>query len=123
LKERVKTLVEMAELSSFYFREDIDYDENGFKKFLKAETIPLFQEIIASLSKEDMLDKNNVQNMIRKISENRKEPLVKVAQPLRVALTGKTASPPIDEVIEALGKERVIRRLERAIEFIRGFNQ
>jgi glutamyl-tRNA synthetase len=123
LKERVKTLVEMAELSSFYFREDIDYDENGFKKFLKAETVPLFQEIIASLSKEDMLDKNNVQNMIRRISENRKEPLVKVAQPLRVALTGKTASPPIDEVIEALGKERVIRRLERAIEFIRGFNQ
>jgi glutamyl-tRNA synthetase len=49
----------------------------------------------------------------------RGEPLVKIAQPLRVALTGRTVSPPIDEVMEVLGKERVIRRIERAIEYIK----
>ena len=43
---------------------------------------------------------------------------MKIAQPLRVALTGKTVSPPIDEVMEALGKTEVIRRLEKAIEYI-----
>jgi glutamyl-tRNA synthetase len=43
---------------------------------------------------------------------------VKIAQPLRVALTGKTASPPIDEVMEILGKEEVIRRIQRAVEKI-----
>jgi glutamyl-tRNA synthetase len=45
---------------------------------------------------------------------------VKIAQPLRVALTGKTVSPPIDEVMEALGKAKVIKRLEKAIEYIEG---
>jgi glutamyl-tRNA synthetase len=41
--------------------------------------------------------------------------MVKIAQPVRVALTGKTVSPPIDEVMNALGQEKVIKRLERAI--------
>jgi glutamyl-tRNA synthetase len=44
--------------------------------------------------------------------------LVKIAQPLRVALTGKTVSPPIDEVMEALGKKEVVKRIQRAIEYI-----
>ena len=56
--------------------------------------------------------------LIQQLAETRGEPLVKIAQPLRVALTGKTVSPPIDEVMEALGKEEVIRRLQRAIEYI-----
>jgi glutamyl-tRNA synthetase len=43
---------------------------------------------------------------------------VKIAQPLRVALTGKAVSPPIDEVMEALGKTEVLRRIEKAIEYI-----
>lgn len=122
LKERVKTLVEMADLSSFYFEEEIDYDENGLKKFFKPEIIPIFRDITSSLSKEETLSKNNAQDLIRRVSEIRKEPLIKIAQPLRVALTGRTASPPIDEVMEALGKERVIERIERAIMFINKMN-
>ena len=55
------------------------------------------------------------------MAETRGEPLVKIAQPLRVALTGKAVSPPIDEVIGALGKEEVIQRLRRAIEYIKKF--
>jgi glutamyl-tRNA synthetase len=53
------------------------------------------------------------------LAETRGEPLVKIAQPIRVALTGGTASPPIDEVMEVLGKEKVIKRIERAIEYIK----
>lgn len=118
LKERVKTLVEMVELSSFYFKEEIDYDENGLKKFFKPEIIPIFKDITSSLFKEETLSRKDAQDLIRRVSETRKEPLVKIAQPLRVALTGRTASPPIDEVMEALGKDRVIERIERAIKYI-----
>jgi len=46
--------------------------------------------------------------------------LVKIAQPIRVALTGRSASPPIDEVMEVLGKEKVVKRLQRAIEYVEG---
>ena len=119
LRERVKTLVEMAELAAFYFCSEIAYDEKAAEKFLSAEAIPILEEIIDRLSKETMTDKGTIHRLIQQLAEMRAEPLVKIAQPVRVALTGKAVSPPIDEVIEILGKEEVIRRLERAIEYIK----
>jgi glutamyl-tRNA synthetase len=118
LRERVKTLVEMAELSEFYFREEIAYDEKAAEKFLSKETVPMFDQVIHFLSKESILEKGNVHQLIQQLAETKGEPLVKIAQPLRVALTGRTVSPPIDEVMEVLGKERVIQRLQKAIEYI-----
>ena len=120
LRERSKTLVEMADLSEFYFCEEIIYDEEAAKKFLKGESMVIFEEVIASLSEEAILKKESNHLLIQRLSESRHEPLVKIAQPLRVALTGRTASPPIDEVMEALGRERVIQRLKRAMEYIGG---
>jgi len=120
LRERVKTLVEMADVSEFYFCEKITYDEKASQKFLKKETVPIFEEIIASLTREMIWDKEHCHRLVHQSAEARGEPLVKIAQPLRVALTGRIASPPIDEVMEILGKERVIERLQAAIEYIRG---
>jgi glutamyl-tRNA synthetase len=119
LRERAKTLVEMADLSEFYFCEEIAYDEKAAGKFLTPETVPVLDQMIVSLSKESILDKKVGHGFIQQLAEKRGESLVKIAQPLRVALTGKSASPPIDEVMEVLGKERVIQRLQRAIEFIK----
>jgi len=117
-KERSKTLVEMAELSEFYFCDEIVYEESAAQKFLTGESPSLFEEIIRSLSKEAILKKESNHLLIQHLSESRNEPLVKIAQPLRVALTGRTVSPPIDEVMEVLGKEKVIKRLQRAVEYI-----
>jgi glutamyl-tRNA synthetase len=118
LQERVKTLVEMADVSCFYFCEEIVYDEKAAQKFLQKESAGIFQETIGAVSKEDSLDKEKAHAMIQRLAETRGGALVKVAQPLRVALTGKTVSPPIDEVMDVLGKAAVIKRLERAIEMI-----
>jgi len=114
-RERVKTLVEMADLSEFYFREEIAYDEKAVGKFLSQETLPIFNRVITSLSKEAVLGKEKAHQLIQELAETRGEPLVKIAQPIRVALTGRTVSPPIDEVMEVLGKKEVIKRLEKAI--------
>jgi glutamyl-tRNA synthetase len=118
LRERVKTLVEMADLSEFYFCEEIAYDEKAAGKFLNKEAMPMLEQVITSLSKESILQKENVHRMIQQLAETRGEPLVKIAQPIRVALTGKPVSPPINEVMVALGKTVVIKRLQRAIEKI-----
>ncbi len=67
-----------------------------------------------------MIDKGIAHRLIHQLAEARGEPLVKIAQPVRVALAGKAISPPIDDVIEALGKEEVIQRLRRAIKYIQG---
>ena len=119
LRERVKTLAEMADLSEFYFSEEIVYDEKAAGKFLNRETISMFNQVMTFLSNESVLEKENVHRLIQQLAETRGDPLVKIAQPIRVALTGKTVSPPIDEVIEVLGKDRVIKRLQRAIEYIK----
>jgi glutamyl-tRNA synthetase len=117
-RERVKTLVEMVDLVGFYFCKEIAYDEKAADKFLKAEAVSVLKEVIASLSKEADLDKESIHRLIQQLAEAQGVPLIKIAQPIRVALTGRMASPPIDEVIEALGKEEVIRRIQRAIEKI-----
>jgi glutamyl-tRNA synthetase len=117
-RERAKTLVEMAELSEFYFREEIVYDEKAVGKFLNQETLSMFNQVITSLSKEAILGKERAHQLIQQLAETRGEPLVKIAQPIRLALTGRTVSPPIDEVMEVLGKEKVIKRLKKAIEKI-----
>jgi len=110
--------VEMADLSEFYFSEEIVYDEKASRKFLSSETLSMFNQVIASLSKESILTREEVHRLIQQLAETRGEPLVKIAQPIRVALTGRSVSPPIDEVIAVLGKEEVIKRLKRAIEKI-----
>ncbi len=118
LRERVKTLVEMAEQSAFYFSNEITYEEKASNKFLNSEALPLFEQVLQSLSRESILDRASSHRLIHQLSEERGEPLVKIAQPLRVALTGKMASPPLDEVMEILGKEKVVQRIQIAIDHI-----
>jgi glutamyl-tRNA synthetase len=122
LRERVKTLVELADLSEFYFCEKIAYDEKAAGKFLNQETLSMFNLAITSLLNESVLEKERVHGLIQQLAETRGEPLVKIAQPIRVALTGRTVSPPIDEVIVVLGKAEVVKRLQKAVEYIKGVN-
>jgi glutamyl-tRNA synthetase len=82
----------------------------------------MFNQAITSLLNESVLEKERVHGLIQQLAETRGEPLVKIAQPLRVALTGRTVSPPIDAVMEVLGKKEVIKRLHRAIEFMKRVN-
>jgi len=62
--------------------------------------------------------KEGIEQFLRRFTEERKLKLKVIAQPLRVALTGKTVSPGIDEVMVTLGRERVIKRLEDALALI-----
>ena len=117
-QERVKTLVEMADLSEFYFKEEIVYDEKAAEKFLTADSGDILKQALVSLSAETVLEKERSHRIIQGLADEIGAPLVKIAQPLRVALTGKAVSPPIDEVMEALGKTEVVRRIEKAIETI-----
>jgi len=117
-QERVKTLVELADLSEFYFCEEIIYDKKAAEKFLTDESIEFLKQALVSLSTEAELEKERSHQLVQHLAERGGVPLVKIAQPLRVALTGRTVSPPIDEVMEALGKAEVIRRIEKAVETI-----
>ena len=118
LKERAKTLEEMVQMARFYFEDPEGYDEKGKKKFLKPQVVPLFQELIEELSRMDGFSEEEVEGAFNRVLERFGLKLGKLAQPVRVALTGGTVSPGIFEVVVILGKETTIRRLNRAIKNI-----
>jgi glutamyl-tRNA synthetase len=119
LKDRSKTLVEMADQAEFFFKAEIEYDEEAVKKFLRPEVIDIFEELIEGFKGVKTVSAAEVESLFRGIAERREIKLLKVAQPVRVALTGRTVSPPLFEVVDILGKEQTINRLEKAIAFIR----
>ena len=118
LLPRSKTLAEMADAADFYFAQDINYEPKAAKKFLKSQTREPLDLLMKAL--EDITDftEENLENAFKSVMTQTGLKLGKIAQPVRVALTGRTASPGIFEIIEIIGKQTVIRRLKQAIEYI-----
>ncbi len=117
-KERVKTLVEMVEKSK-YFYQDIDvYDDKAARKNFKVESVNILATLKQGMA--DLVDWNpeSIHQVIINVAAELDLKLGKVAQPLRVAVTGGSVSPPIDETCYHLGKERVLERLDQAIRYI-----
>ncbi len=119
LQGRSKTLVEMADQAEFFFKQEIEYDAEVAKKFLRPEVIDIFDELIEGFREREIMSEAEIESLFRGIAERREMKLVKVAQPVRVALTGSTSSPGLFEVIGILEKSQTINRLEKARAFIR----
>jgi len=111
LLERSRTLEEMAESAEYYFRPK-PADPKAAVKFLTPETAPVLLEIAEAFSALDDFDAD-VEDALKEVME-RKGGNLKTPQPIRVALTGGTASPGLFEVMRILGKEEVVRRLTEA---------
>jgi glutamyl-tRNA synthetase len=118
LNARSKTLIEMAEDSRFYFQETIAYDEKSAQKLFKPESIEPLKLLITELKALDIFTEKDLEGAFIKVMEATGLKLGKIAQPVRLALTGRTASPGIFEVIEILGRETTLNRLEAAVSFI-----
>ncbi len=118
LKARSKTLVEMAEGAKFCFDEEIKYEKKGDDKFLKKDMAELLNSLADTLSETPRFDQETLEKTFISFLEEKEIKLKKIAQPLRIALTGKTASPGIFEVMQVLGKETVIDRIRKAVDYI-----
>jgi glutamyl-tRNA synthetase len=118
LKTRSKTLVEMADSGAFYFKDEIEYDEKAAKKFLKIEFAGHLRTVAKELPLLEDFTKEGIETFLRSLAEKRETKLKFIAQPIRVAITGKTVSPGIDEVMITLGKEKVVQRINKALEYI-----
>jgi glutamyl-tRNA synthetase len=113
-RERVKTLKEMAENSRYFFGDVVTIDEKAKAKHLTDEAKALLAELKDRLSRLSGWTASAVHGALESLATERGVGLGKVAQPLRVAVTGGTISPPIDQTLEILGKERVLGRLVAA---------
>ncbi|MGP0628124.1 glutamate--tRNA ligase [Nitrospina sp. 32_T5] len=116
LQKRAKTLVEMAHGAAFYFKDEVEFDEKAKEKFLTPEVKPWFEKLCAGLEKMDEpLEHDAVEALFKQVIEEEGIKLKNLAQPVRVALTGQTASPGIYDLFLMLGKDRSLTRLRNGV--------
>ncbi|MGH8273709.1 MAG: glutamate--tRNA ligase [Gammaproteobacteria bacterium] len=117
-RERAKTLHEMAENSRFFFGSPQGYDPKAARKNLKPEAESVLSEMQTMLAGLDEWTPDKIHAVIASYAERRQLKLGKIAQPIRVAVSGGAVSPPIDQTLAILGREETLARLARAREWI-----
>ena len=118
VRVRVKTLQEVVDASTYFFRDLTEYDEKGIAKHFKPEAVTILNECIAGLEALPEFTLENTEAVYNAVAEKTELALGKVIHPTRLALTGRTVSPGLFDVMVLLGKEKTIRRMKEAIAFI-----
>lgn len=114
--ERTKSLSEMVERSRYFFDNEIQYDAEAVRKHLSTDLAKPLQVVRDQFNELSTWQAEAIHQVIIHVAELCDLKLGKLAQPIRVAVTGNTTSPPIDMTLLLIGKERVLQRLDRAIE-------
>ena len=115
LRTRSRTLTDITEGARFFFENEVELDEKAASKFLNPENSGLILKMRDELTKIDTFSTENVKSAFHHVMEEEVVKLGKLAQPVRVAITGGTISPGIFETLSLLGKERTIHRLNAAL--------
>ena len=115
LQPRSKTLVEMAASARFYYVDVPDLDEKAAAKFLTPDTAGILTRTADAIESLTDFTQENLEEIFKKIMADYDLGFGKIAQPLRVAVTGTTVSPGIFEMLLALGKDKTVFRIRRAI--------
>lgn len=118
LRKRSKTLIELAKSLSYYIAEEVEYDERAKEKFLDKKSLPYLKDLKETLSALSDFTKEELEKVFVLIIEKHHIKLKHLAQPVRVAMTGDTKSPGIFELLEIIGKEKALKRLDLAIRTI-----
>ena len=116
--ERAKTLVEMAEISAFFYRDFDEFEQKAAKKHLKAAALEPLQQVRERLAMLEDWQGEALHQVVIDVSEALELNMGKVAQPLRVAVAGRAASPGIDVTLELVGREACLRRIDKALAWI-----
>jgi glutamyl-tRNA synthetase len=115
LQPRAHTLADMAAQARFYFQDPRPYEEKAAQKFLTANIKPVLATIGARLAALPVWTEEEINQNFKEVQQETGLKMKEIAQAVRLALTGRTASPGLFEIIEILGREEVQRRLQAAM--------
>jgi glutamyl-tRNA synthetase len=118
-RERSKTLKYMAETSRFFFVAPAQYEEKSARKHLTVETAMILEQSKIALGGLIDWQPAPIHAVIQAQAEAGGVGLGKIAQPIRVAMSGGSVSPPIDQTLAILGRDETFARLDRAIAYSR----
>ncbi|MBI5298853.1 MAG: glutamate--tRNA ligase [Deltaproteobacteria bacterium] len=115
-RERGKTLKELAEISAFYFRDEVLWDDKAVQKWLNPDGKQKLQKLQMAFQQLTTWNAETLQKTFDTVmKELGLKKMVELAQPARTALTGTSVSPGLFEVMTILGKEKVLKRFEHAL--------
>lgn len=114
LQERSNTLLEIADGMAFAFRAPESYDPSAVKKWMKPGVAEAYDAMLNAFEAADTWEPSALEAIVKGIAESHGLGMGKVAQPLRVALTGTSISPPIDQTLALVGREETLARLRAA---------
>lgn len=119
VREREKTLVDIADAMSYYFTEVYKYEEKGVKKyFTKENVIDILEKALVTLKGLEPFNKFTTEEAYRKLVDEMQISSGELFHPTRLAISGRTFGPGLFDIMELLGKEKTIERIEKAIDFI-----
>ncbi len=116
LQERAQTLEEMAERALFYYQAPQSYDEAALAKFDKAHLSAVYAAVAAKLSAGGVSSAAELDALFKEVCSENGWKMPQVGQPTRIALSGGPQAPGIGEIIETLGIEEAVRRIQKARE-------
>jgi len=117
LRQRARTIIELADNMAYFFGDHVEYKRDAALKNLTPQTAALLLELADKLEEADFSTHDSIENAFKTFIEERGLKLKDIAQPVRVSLTGSTVSPGIFEVMEALGRERSVKRIRKGAEW------
>lgn len=115
IQERCKTLIDVVEQTRFFFTEVESYDEAALKKWIKPVSPELLQALIVKLEDLDQWGAKAIQAAVQAVVDENEIGFAKLAQPVRIAVTGSTMSPSIDATLELLGRDTSLARLSAGL--------
>jgi glutamyl-tRNA synthetase len=118
-RERCKTFIEMSEKSRFFYEDVKSYNEKDAAKHFTPAAAGILEALAATLKAVNPWMPDGIHAAVHALAEARGVGLGQVAQPIRVAVAGMAISPPIDQTLHLLGRERALARLEAAVRYIR----
>ena len=118
LRERAETIQEMACKSEYFYREFENFEESAAKKHLRPIAAPLLEAVRAELAKVTDWSTETIHEIVANTAVSHDVKMGKVAQPLRVAVSGSGASPSIEVTLQLVGKWRTLTRIDRALAYI-----
>ena len=120
LKERAKTLAELAKMAREILEAPSEYDEKAVKKAFKGDAKEILEDFKSTLeAKEEPHLPVEYHDVMEEVVKKREIGFGKIGQPLRVALLGKLGGPGLDVVMSVLGKDETIRRIDAALDKIK----
>ncbi|VAW79345.1 Glutamyl-tRNA synthetase [hydrothermal vent metagenome] len=117
-RERASTLVEMAAISEFIYRDFEEFDAKAAKKNLRPAAREPLEKLRARLATLDSWTAEAAHQVVKDVAAELDLKMGKVAQPLRVAVVGRAASPGIDVTLQLVGRDTCLRRIDKALAFI-----